>query len=297
MTDEKFEQMLKMALAPEISESEIMIKGRTKRYHMGKSVKMVLAAAACAVLAVGIPTAVDFRAYEKSTTAVSSDNPFVIHVMASELETDSVTYLEESSWDAGWGFGYLEDTGEVTYTFLLPFSCTGDKIETITYSVSKGAFYVLEPQDESIIIDSVAYSGTFEGGTYGGNINHTEPQAQHLYTSYTVSYDQQTDDETWISLWGKETVSKEECYDVLFASQRTDESMAELINKVLGDVEIACTVQFTDGTSDTKSIDIGASVMTYEEAGFEKENPKEEALFIQLSTGVSPASSEQSTKR
>lgn len=281
MTDEKFEQILKTALVPDVLESDVVVKKRGNRGGMRRIKKTVLTAAACAALAVGGPTTGYFLKHEVEN-AITTDTPFVINVMAAELEQGGVVYLDQSAWDAGWGFGYLEDTGEVSYSFLLMLDCVGDNIESVTYGVNEGVFCVTEPRDKSIMIDSDVYNGTFQGVTCGGLMSDEENEVQHLVTEYTVSYEQQTAKDVSVSLCGSKKMDQQVCYDTLFSDNCTKQEMAEVINKILDDIEISCTVRYSDGASDAKKITMGASVMTYEDAGIENPNPNDQELFIRF---------------
>lgn len=86
MTDERLDQILKQALAPEIADTEIAVKQAGRNYYMKKLWKIGVAAVVCAALLVAGTIAAGHQTVQKEPGAVSiSKNPFVICAQAAEL--------------------------------------------------------------------------------------------------------------------------------------------------------------------------------------------------------------------
>ena len=83
MTDERLDQILKQALAPEIADTEIAVKQAGRNYYMKKLWKIGVAAVACAALLVAGTIAAGHQTVQKKPGAVSiSKNPFATDTVA-----------------------------------------------------------------------------------------------------------------------------------------------------------------------------------------------------------------------
>ena len=114
MTDERLDQILKQALAPEIADTEIAVKQAGRNYYMKKIWKIGVAAVACTALLVAGTIAAGHQTVQKEPGAVSvSKNPFVICAQAAELTKDKPVYIRESVSNT---FGYAAwDDGKTGY--------------------------------------------------------------------------------------------------------------------------------------------------------------------------------------
>lgn len=298
MTDERLDQILKQALAPEIADTEIAVKQAGRNYHMKKIWKMGVAAVACAALLVAGTIAAGHQEVQKEPGTVSvSKNPFVICAQAAELTKDKPVYIKESvSNTFGYAAAWDEDgkTGTMGFVMEMPLSVKGDDIKTISYHIENGFFQVTDTGEaEDMIVDSEVYEGdTAEAGI----TEHEETEAtldiyqkhaddymvkevpsgskEQALSSYTVAYDRQSSENTTINICGTQELSQDEI-NAMNSSTTDPEELAKLYDKVFKDTVITCTVTFTDGTSQKQQIGIGGAVMTYEELGTQTDEPVE----------------------
>ncbi|MGN0351770.1 MAG: hypothetical protein ACI4ES_08965 [Roseburia sp.] len=269
MTDERLDQILKQALAPEISENDIRVKKRVRAKKMNKIVKRSIGVAACAALIATVGVGANYRNIIGTgrDNVADNRNPFVITAYAAELEGGKAVPVilgEKQSWAICGG----EDGETINYVILTDFRCEGDDIESITYSINKGAFNISEMADDSIITDAAEYEGEMNSGSIGdiedeeGNII----SESRFLKEYTVSYDAQTNDATTISICGEKTMPG--AFDIIWGETESNyEEVAKVYDELLDGVEITCTVHFTDGSSANQVITAGGQVMTYAEAG------------------------------
>ncbi len=185
------------------------------------------------------------------------------------------------------------ETGQVNYCINIPFSCEGDNIEKIAYSINKGAFQIVQAQGESIIVEGEAYEeddriNNMNCGSIGGNYSDDEmglpekPIETKYYKSLTLNYQKQSDDDTWINIVDNVPDSKE-AFDLIWG--RDDlQSFNSGLQKLLENTVITCTVWYTDNTSQSVDIKVGSRIMTYKEAGEPeasvKGDPDEETVYI-----------------
>lgn len=185
------------------------------------------------------------------------------------------------------------ETGYVNYCINIPFSCEGENIEKIAYSINRGAFQVVQAEGESIIVEGEAYVeddriSNMTCGSIGGNYKDDElglpekPVETKFYKSFTLNYHKQSDDDTWINIVDNVPDSKE-AFDLIWG--RDDlQSFNSGLQKLLENTVITCTVWYTDNTSQSVDIQVGSRVMTYKEAGEPeasvKGDPNEETVYI-----------------
>lgn len=143
MTDERLEQILKQALAPEIEDSEIQIRRKVGKYKMNMKKLVAGGLVACAALSlvvVGVNSNVfaprDNTKIEGTADAKKSENKnlFVITAHAAELPegVNSGDVVEISSVNAGYGSSdYLEGR----------FSIAGQNIQKVKISTDKCNVY------------------------------------------------------------------------------------------------------------------------------------------------------------
>ena len=171
------------------------------------------------------------------------------------------------------------EDGTVSYCVGTHFFCEGENIESITYSINEGAFQIVEPKDFTIVKDGEKYEGALNTGLIGGIDDETTGDGLSVtnnYKSFTVSYDNQMNDQTWINICG---VTNEN-WDDLFGEDKNLEDRVAGIEKLMSDVVITCTVQYTDRSISESQITIGGGTVQPERAGIpEKEQPYETFVF------------------
>ena len=227
------------------------------------------------------------------------DNMFTLQVRAAELEEGQPVPLVDNAQPSGndsqingrqaesWVMGGT-DEGDLDYCINLPLSCTGNNIEKVTYSINQGAFQIVQPEGESILIDGQRYQGDINAGNVGmigGNFDEETGTASHnyetvFYQSFTLDYRKQTDEYTWINICNHLS-GETELQHMIWGEEDNLEEMNRGIQGMLGNTVITCTVQYRDGTTQSADILVSSRIMTCEEAGAEiKDDPDREELFI-----------------
>lgn len=227
------------------------------------------------------------------------DNMFTLQVRAAELEEGQPVPLVDNAQPSGndsqingrqaesWVMGGT-DEGDLDYCINLPLSCTGNNIEKVTYSINQGAFQIVQPEGESIIIDGQLHQGDINAnnvGMIGGDFNEETGLASYtyetvFYQSFTLDYRKQTDEYTWINICNHLS-GKAELQHMIWGEGDNLEEMNRGIQEMLGNTVITCTVQYQDGTTQSADILVSSRIMTCAEAGAEvKEDPDREELFI-----------------
>ena len=285
MTDERLEQILKQALSPEVSDAEIKIKAKERKYSMKKTVKAGIAVAACLALAVTAGLGRRYLGRGGADDIPQSDNSFTLTAYAEELTPDKEVPVVIGN-EQSWALGGDPDNGRVSYCIQTFFRCEGNDIESVTYSINKGAFQIEELPGKSIVADVKGYEGEINAGGIGcvedenGNIL----TKTRLATEYTVSYDAQTSDTTWVSICGE--ITSPDLFNTLWGenSRQNLNAVAAGYDEMLEGVEITCTAHYTDGSSASKIITGSGKVMTFKETGqyYEGEdfNPDAAEAFI-----------------
>ena len=184
------------------------------------------------------------------------------------------------SWVLG---GNGLDASAVDYCISMPFTCVGDHIEKVTYSINNGAFQIVQPKNETIIVDGQLYVGTLNTGMIGGGYNEdglpSRPLERVLYRSFTLDYNRQSDEYTWINICNNRPVSKD-IYDAIWGEGRSLEEMNGGMQQVLDNTVITCTVQYSDNTSRSVDINVNSRVMSCVEAGDVPNYEGEMALYF-----------------
>ena len=251
MTDERLEQILRQALTTEISDDEIVVKKKGQR-NRKKILRTIVAIAACCILVITGSISIEYFGEKNS-------NLFTVHVMAKELNEGETVYMADytSNRFGSTGFG----DGKAGYVVTMPLTCQGENIESITYSIKNAAFHLTEMGDR-IIVEAKTYDGDITEIGFNGSGDGTPKETSsgnNYVSSYTVNYDKQTSDTTWINICGNHELSEAE-YKSTFGEYDANK-MAKMYDKLLEDVVITCTVTFKDGTTDKKDIIVGAQTM------------------------------------
>lgn len=165
-----------------------------------------------------------------------------------------------------WVLGGNED-GTWSYCFNLPFQCEGENIDSVSYSINRGAFQVVELEGTSIIASGKEAAEPVNSGLIGGSDYEAIPTTITYYTEYTLDYDRQESDATWINMVRDDIKFSDP--DLPQRENKSDEDVKKVFDELFGDVMITCTVHFTDGTSETIEIEPGVIVTTATKNGEE----------------------------
>lgn len=143
----------------------------------------------------------------------------------------------------------------------------------------------MQPLDESIIVDGQPYNGALNVGQIGGTWNEETGEEERpcevlLYQSFTVDYQRQTGEDTWINICNELSGRKDLC-DLIWGEENTLEEVNQGMQGMFENTVITCTVHYTDGTTQTADILVNSRIMTCAEAGVEaKEDPDRKESFI-----------------
>lgn len=284
-----------------MDQNVIKMKTEEKKNKNGKRGtvlrKAVAAAAACAVLATAVGVG-DFYLKSRQPVAESAEaqentnamntNPFVLKVQAAGLDGNESRELESGIPIAidvranGWVLSGNQDDGTGDYCINLPFHCEGENIESITYSINKGSFQIVEKEDASIIVEGNELPKMINAGQIGGvyeEENNGEPSfpiSVKYYSDFTIDYDCQSSDTTWINMCNSVKISN--C-DLLWGDNPTIEDLKQGYQELIDGVVITCTVHFTDGTSQSTDLEVGTVIATAKEAGFDDAGDAENVFF------------------
>lgn len=242
---------------------------------------------------------------EKDTGAPSAfDKMFTLYVKAAEAEGEqsgkggtnekqsvqlavgkSVPLLSADKANS-WVLGGDDENGNVVdYCISMPFTCVGDHIERITYSINNGAFQIVQPENESIIVDGQLYEGELSTGSIGGDYDEgngglpSRPFETVLYRSFTLDYNRQSNKDTWINICNNSPVSKD-IFDAIWGEGKSLEDMNNGMQQMLDNTVITCTVQYADQTSQAVDIKVDSKIMSCVEAGEEPKYEGEKSVYI-----------------
>jgi hypothetical protein len=273
MTDEKFEKILQQALTPEVTDGDIQIYKRAKKRTWKKIVKIGIAAA-CAALIVTTSAGGIFSGntvtLDNLAKETAQKNPFVMTCFATEMkEGESVQVPATISGKSADGYAVCEgeDFETVSYAIGAEFICEGEGISSVTYSINEGAFGVTQLKDDRLITDYVEYSGPKlscpDLGFADEGQDSSESKYEKLFVSeYTVSYNRQSLDTSIVGIYGEKT--DESIYQSVFwdgFEYGTDQEQdARGFTSLMDGVEITCTVNYADGTTDSRVIVIRGCV-------------------------------------
>lgn len=141
MTDERLDQILKQALAPEIADTEIAVKQAGRNYYMknygNRSCSSCMCCTSCGR---------DYRSRTPDgTKGTGSSQHFqksVCHLCTGGgTDKDKPVYIKESVSNT-FGYAAWDDgkTGKMGFVMEMPLSVKGDDIKTISYHIENGFF-------------------------------------------------------------------------------------------------------------------------------------------------------------
>lgn len=205
------------------------------------------------------------------TPADRIDRIFTLHVEAAELEPGRAVPFQADNGEESWVLGTLEDGDEVSYCINIPFRCEGEGIESVSYSINQGAFQIVQPEGEkSILVAGERYGGDLDTGLIGGDYDEerdglSSKNFEHvLYRSYTLDYDRQSDEDTWINICGVYADGGRTA-DLIWAQDGTprdhSERLSLALDQMLGDTVVTCTVRYEDGAVRQGNIRMGGQVV------------------------------------
>lgn len=185
-----------------------------KEQKIQRKFAVITVAAAC-IMAVVTVAAVKGGAMrsvsDETNMASTSEKTFTLAIMGAELEKDKPVQLVSDSslitekFAGEWNLMGREDGG-ASYCINVPFTCQGNNIKNVTYSINNGAFQIVQPIGEGIIVDGQLYDGELNTGIIGGYdaeiIDGVPAPAYEMlfYQSFTLDYQKQTDENTWINI-------------------------------------------------------------------------------------------------
>ncbi|MCH5250594.1 MAG: hypothetical protein J1E98_11705 [Lachnospiraceae bacterium] len=279
----RFNILLQDVDVPEVVQKKADIAFSTIRTEENNTMKKVhykayAAAAACAALVIftGISTGfwnrLDSNSQEDENESISTiENMFTLKVMAAELEEGEPVVLNVGGNDNSSVLG-ATDNGEISYCINAPFTCEGENIETVTYSVNNGAFQIVQPTNESIIVDGQLYNYEMNTGQIGGYYseeNNGLPSRSYktfFYKSFTLDYDTQSDDYTWINICNALPYDSE-TFNLIWGDESSAQDTSNGINNLLDNTVITCTVNYLDGTKQSADILVGSQIINDPELG------------------------------
>lgn len=298
MDEEKFDEIMRKALTPEIGDDEIKFLRKMEVRTMKKIniIKPVIAVAACAALVLGVSKIPDLQAVKKAaehpadSVAEHLENAFTLKVMAAEKNKDGKNVEKEvtkekavpvvpSVISAGGCWGGNPKTKIVDYTEECPLVCEGTNIQKITYTINKGAFEVLSPKDSGYVLEGKKCSRLKVGWT-GPKGFREGVDDDDFYTSYTISPDFQVSENVLVAICNECKVSDNTYRKLWDFDHHTLEDIKEGREETYDDLTITCEVTYKDGSKETVQVAVGTAIMTPEEAGFEHEVPQKNGKSV-----------------
>ena len=230
MNEKKLDQILQQALTPEVNDNEIKVRFEKGEYPMKKKrnyIRPAVALVACAALVAGIgfgnlPEQILSNTGLSHKTDISTDkssqnveNGFVMKVKAAEVkelkkgETQTAIY---SGGATGESWSGSDQNKEIGYMIDLPLVCEGENMDTITYSVNKGCFRILQPKDKPYVIKGEECEKPKQVSS-GVDIEVVPEGADNLeakyYKSYTISAKDQDRKDVEVAICDEKKLSKE----------------------------------------------------------------------------------------
>ena len=241
-------------------------------------------AAACLVLAVAAVAVIPL--WKKTGKTGSGDDSFTVTAFAKELsETDRIFSEHYDSLIYTLEAEDREQYRSPSFICTFPVDIQGENIDTITYRIENGVFRIARPKKENFVVagekaEDVSFNAN--GGQFSSldNVN-SENYSFEMYKSYTVKYDCQRTENTYLDIMGRtdnwsddrweqfKEYARESSYlppaISLDALRRNELKKAiltrDMYNMVTDDLGITCTVTYKDGSVETKEILIASEVV------------------------------------
>lgn len=276
MNDTEFENILKQALRPDISDEEILVKKTPSKSKRRKStmrkhriIQSAVAAAACLALIFGI----GYNVIQKTETikpekvqTTTGTNSFVVKVNAAEIKHTKKNQMKvyaNPGYTSMWCDG---DAGKqfVSYNINAPLQFEGNNIKTVTYRINKGHFFVTKAEHSKYFKEGELCKGSSQANYRFFTVNAKEtPEKQ-----FTVSI---TDDDCKISSADA---------TALFDGKAESDSELHARNKALGNVTITCTATFNDGAQKSVNIKVKHQKLTGAQTNSSKFEKDKKYIFV-----------------
>ena len=253
-------------------------------------IKPVVAAAACATLMLGVSRIPDFTQVGKELQNSSSpniaeaiSNSFTVKVLAAgkkktvEKKKPTPVLNQDGEKYSIWGGTSVDDKDldyKMFYRFAFPVTCEGKNIDTITYSINKGFFWVYAKKDVNYVLNGERYTGldklkytVLEGDTKNyrdyDDVKNDRFDIYNLkcYKSYTVSADKQSTKDAQVSIYNEMVLSKESYYKIFDEKNTNLQDKLEAHNEALRDTFVTCDIKYKDGTHQSAKIKVGSAIM------------------------------------
>ena len=295
MNDKKLDQILQQALTPEVNDNEIKVRFEKGEYSMKKKrnyVRPAIALVACAALVAGIgfgnlADQIFSNIGLSHKTDISTNKPsqnvesgFVMKVKAAEIkelkkgESQVAIYSGGTTGEAWSG---SDQNKEIGYMIDLPLICEGEDMDTITYSVNKGCFRVLQPKNKPYVIKGEE-CGEPKQVSSGVDIEIAPEGADQMeakyYKTFTISAKDQDRKDVEVAICDEKKLSKElykRLWDNNTAGMTDEEIMAEAAvkNEVLDSPQVTCKITYQGDSgqkTETAKVAVHLEAMTYKEA-------------------------------
>lgn len=282
MNDTEFENILKQALRPDISDEEILVKktpskSKRRKITMKKHriIQSTVAAAVCLALIFGIGYKINLEQLglqktetvkPEKTQTTADTNSFVVKVNAAEIKHTKKNQMKvyaNPGYTSMWCDG---DAGKqfVSYNINAPLQFEGNNIKTVTYRINKGHFFVTKAEHSKYFKEGELCKGSSQANYRFFTVNAKEtPEKQ-----FTVSI---TDDDCKISSADA---------TALFDGKAESDSELHARNKALGNVTITCTATFNDGTQKSVNIKVKHQKLTGAQVQNSKFNKDKKYIFV-----------------
>lgn len=232
---------------------EKMVKNRRSFRYVVAAV-LVVALMVCGVATTGIFTQKENR-------------DFALCVNAKELTNKNAVLLDTSEQAKAFGSGWKATVGGVDYyVSFMSLNCKGKDIETVKYSINKGAFRIISSNENDTILSSEKY----QGPSFEKNMYEKEHDNFYYCSSFTVDYNKQPTLEMWendqlmIDIIGK-TKHYDDVDNDYLTAHKTDITPDEanydsirkqkiMFDKCFENLIITCTVTYKDGSTSSKNI-------------------------------------------
>ena len=244
--------------------------------------KAAVAVAACMALVVGVSQVGSLTA-EKT----KSNNSFSIQVNAKTFEKGEAAF-KDAKGSSGAMCGNAKKDG-LSYSVEFPVTCKGTNIEKIKYSIKGAIFQVSNPSDKNIIVDGTEVSKRLNlpGGYIGENGGKLDETGYEYfqYASFTVDYNKQSDEKTYISIANNSKELSKEQQNELKKLDPYNGSLQEeyqVFDELYKNVEISCTVTYKDKTTETKKIKVSPKTGKVSDLALksEKAGPKDDLDIV-----------------
>lgn len=234
-------------------EGDKMVKNR-RSFRYAVAAVLVVALMVC-----GVASTVVFTQKE--------NRDFTLCVNAKELTNKKVVLIDTSEQAKAFGSGWkATESGVKYYASFMSMNCKGKDIETVKYSINKGAFRIISSNENDTILSREKYQGpSFEKSVY-------EEKDENFYecSSFTVDYNKQPtlkmweDDQLMIDIMG-ETKNYEDVDNDYLTAHKEDITPDEanydsirkqkiMFDKCFENLIITCTVTYKDGSTSSKNI-------------------------------------------